>query len=182
MNLRIALAAGGLTLGMALAFAPPVFATGDHHEEVDGCDHGATGKDCKPDPSENGKDCETHGNHGGVNEDHCAPVEPSSSTTTTTSSAVLERPSPETTVDPAAGPAGQVTPHLGCNDVNGFPYITNIDQGGCPGPSVADLNDAVAISLPRELPRTGANPVALILAGLTLIFAGSAIRHTIRER
>lgn len=45
-----------------------------HQEEADGCDHGATGKPCRPDPSEHGKDCEVHGNHGGVNEDHCLSV------------------------------------------------------------------------------------------------------------
>lgn len=44
-----------------------------HHEEADGCDHGATGKPCKDDPQpDHGKDCEKHGNHGGINEDHCS--------------------------------------------------------------------------------------------------------------
>ena len=38
----------------------------------DPCGHGATNKPCRPDPQpDNGKDCEHHGNHGGVNEDHC---------------------------------------------------------------------------------------------------------------
>jgi hypothetical protein len=35
------------------------------------CSHGNTGKECKPDPSENGKDCDPHGQNGGINEDHC---------------------------------------------------------------------------------------------------------------
>lgn len=44
-----------------------------HAEEADGCDHGATGKPCRPDPQpEHGKDCVKHGNHGGINEDHCS--------------------------------------------------------------------------------------------------------------
>jgi len=42
------------------------------------CSHGNTGKECKPDPSANGKDCDLHGQNGGVNEDHCL------ATTTTT--------------------------------------------------------------------------------------------------
>jgi hypothetical protein len=37
------------------------------------CGHGNSQKPCKDDPQpDRGKDCEEHGNHGGVNEDHCA--------------------------------------------------------------------------------------------------------------
>lgn len=40
------------------------------------CGHGNTSKPCKEDPQpDKGKDCEAHGNHGGVNEDHCAESE-----------------------------------------------------------------------------------------------------------
>jgi hypothetical protein len=47
-----------------------------------------TGKDCKPDPSTNGKDCESHGNDavGGVNEDHRLAATPTTTTDETTSS------------------------------------------------------------------------------------------------
>ena len=41
------------------------------------CEHGNSAKPCKEDPQpDKGKDCEDHGNHGGVNEDHCAGNEP----------------------------------------------------------------------------------------------------------
>ena len=47
-----------------------------HAEEADGSDHGATGKPAKDDPNPGkGKDCIQHGNHGGINEDHCGPVD-----------------------------------------------------------------------------------------------------------
>jgi hypothetical protein len=40
------------------------------------CGHGNTSKPCKEDPQpDKGNDCEEHGNHGGVNEDHCAESE-----------------------------------------------------------------------------------------------------------
>ena len=40
------------------------------------CGHGNTSKPCKEDSQpDKGKDCEEHGNHGGVNEDHCAESE-----------------------------------------------------------------------------------------------------------
>jgi hypothetical protein len=54
------------------------------------CSHGNTGKDCKPDPSSNGKDCDLHGNNGGVNEDHCL-------ATTTTTDVVVTTPEVTTT-------------------------------------------------------------------------------------
>lgn len=36
------------------------------------CQHGNSGKECRPDPQpDKGKECEEHGKKGGVNEDHC---------------------------------------------------------------------------------------------------------------
>jgi len=49
----------------------------------DDCSHGNSGKDCRPDPNQNGKDCEDHGNARG-NEDHCQASVPTTTTTTTT--------------------------------------------------------------------------------------------------
>jgi hypothetical protein len=49
----------------------------------DECEHGNAAKPCKEDPQpDNGKDCEEHGNHGGVNEDHCKGEETPPSDTT----------------------------------------------------------------------------------------------------
>ena len=37
------------------------------------CEHGNSEKPCKDDPQpDRGKDCDEHGQQGGVNEDHCA--------------------------------------------------------------------------------------------------------------
>lgn len=47
------------------------------------CEHGNSGKPCREDPQpDSGKDCEEHGNHGGVNEDHCKGEETSPTETT----------------------------------------------------------------------------------------------------
>lgn len=71
-----------------------------HQEEQDGCDHGATGKPCKADPQpDHGKDCVKHGNHGGINEDHCS----STTTTTTTTTSTTSKP-PTTPVPPNTPP------------------------------------------------------------------------------
>ncbi|HEU5280063.1 MAG TPA: hypothetical protein VFU26_14325, partial [Gaiellaceae bacterium] len=78
-------------IGVSAAFADPGNGNGNGPPTTvpgspgDDCSHGNSGKDCRPDPSENGKDCEDHGNARG-NEDHCDAVV----TTTTT---------PETTTD-----------------------------------------------------------------------------------
>jgi cytoskeletal protein RodZ len=52
------------------------------------CSHGNTGKECKPDPSANGKDCDPHGQNGGVNEDHCLATPTTTDVVTTTDPAV----------------------------------------------------------------------------------------------
>ena len=49
----------------------------------DDCSHGNSGKDCRPDPNQNGKDCEDHGNAKG-NEDHCDQAETTTTVPTTT--------------------------------------------------------------------------------------------------
>jgi len=49
------------------------------------CQHGNSGQECKPDPQpEHGKDCDQHGNQGGVNEDHCLGTTDATTTTETT--------------------------------------------------------------------------------------------------
>jgi hypothetical protein len=89
-------------LGTAAAFA----ATSDKPPAPPGqgsCDHGngdASGSagPCKDDPSENGKDCDEHGNKGGVNEDHCLP-DTTTTETTTTETTTTETTTSETTTE-----------------------------------------------------------------------------------
>jgi cobalamin biosynthesis Mg chelatase CobN len=78
--LALGVMAGGVT-GLAASAAPPPAPPGQGD-----CSHGNTGKECKPDPSTNGKDCEQHGNNGvgGVNEDHCLATTPATTTVDTT--------------------------------------------------------------------------------------------------
>lgn len=63
------------------------------------CAHGNSSTPCKTDPSTNGKDCDPHGNNGGVNEDHCLGTT-SSSTTVTTSTSSTSTSTPTTTTTP----------------------------------------------------------------------------------
>lgn len=73
-----------VTLGLALGVGSSI--AWANSEQNDGCDHGATGKPCVPDPQpSNGADCEFHGNDnvGGVNEDHCSTGSPTTPPPTT---------------------------------------------------------------------------------------------------
>ena len=59
------------------------------------CGHGNSDKPCKDDPQpDKGKDCEEHGNSGGVNEDHCngqtTPTETTTTETTETTETTTE--------------------------------------------------------------------------------------------
>lgn len=91
-----------------LGFAAASIATASPPPGQGPCSHGETGKECKNDPSDNGKDCDEHGNHGGVNEDHCktetTPTETTPTETTPTETTPTESTPTETT------PSGSSTP------------------------------------------------------------------------
>lgn len=49
------------------------------------CQHGNSSQECRPDPQpEHGKECDNHGNQGGVDEDHCLGTTESTTTTEST--------------------------------------------------------------------------------------------------
>jgi hypothetical protein len=161
-KILLALAVATTTL---LVAAPALANQSDPHaEEADGCDHGATGKPCKDDPQpDHGQDCVVHGNHGGINEDHCAPAEvtiatvPPTTTTTTT-----EPPSvPLTPESPSAPPAGPTV------DTPAPPAV----QPTVTAPPVTlTAPDAAAVT---ELATTGTS-TTLALIGLLLLLAGAS--------
>lgn len=99
-------------LGVTVAIAgggPP----GGSPPGQDPCSHGATGKACRPDPGPgHGKDCEHHGNKGGVNEDHCAGTTTTPTTTVgTTTIGTTTATTPTTTT--AATTTTSVTTSVG---------------------------------------------------------------------
>lgn len=68
------------------------------------CAHGNSDQECKPDPQpDKGKDCEAHGQQGGVNEDHClgtnetTTTHETTTTPTTTHETTTTTPTHETT-------------------------------------------------------------------------------------
>jgi hypothetical protein len=103
---RVAVLAGLLVAGVGVSAAladpgngngPPSSPPGQGE-----CQHGNSGQDCKPDPQpEHGKECESHGNQGGVDEDHCLGTTDSTTTTeaTTTTDETTTTDQPTTTVE-----------------------------------------------------------------------------------
>jgi len=86
----------------------------------DECEHGNAAKPCKDDPQpDKGKDCEEHGNLGGVNEDHCKgeetpPTETPPTETTPTETTPTHSTPTETT--PSDTPSPGTVPTNGGND------------------------------------------------------------------
>lgn len=169
-----------------VAFAPAAFAA-PHGEEADGCDHGATSKPCRPDPQpDRGKDCDVHGNHGGVNEDHCAGT--STTTTTLTDTTTTTTPvrtgtpvttsttegTPSTSVPSDSSGDDSLTPYLGCVTPEGHPYLTNVEQGGCGAPTGAPEPAPTLVAAPvrSELAATGWGQTLVVFLGLWCLLGG----------
>jgi len=126
LHLAKVLALAGLLLagvGASVALAtpanngngPPATVPGSPGDD---CSHGNSDKDCKPDPSENGKDCDDHGKARG-NEDHCdatttttttTPTTSTTTTTTTTTTTSTTTTTPTTTTIPKTTTTTPTTP------------------------------------------------------------------------
>jgi LPXTG-motif cell wall-anchored protein len=147
----------------------------NHVEELDGCDHGATGKACKADPSTNGQDCEVHGNHGGVNEDHCLTSSSTTSTTATTTTTATTIGTTTTTTAPVPATTTTTSGTATTPTVLATPPSSE-------APSVVSVSPGSALvsTVPasgRELPRTGASTFDALSVGLGLVIAGLILRR-----
>lgn len=173
----------GLFIGLTITLlAVPGSATNNdpHHEEQDGCDHGNTSKPCRPDPQpDHGQDCVEHGNHGGINEDHClvttTTTRPNETTTTTTAppattTTTTQPPTTVTTEPPVSDTPPTTSPPAvvshNCVTPDGYPY------------SAAECLPAATPEAAAKdtLPRTGSSGL-LLLIGLGSVILGFALRR-----
>jgi hypothetical protein len=156
----------------------------------DDCSHGNNGKDCRPDPNENGQDCDDHGNARG-NEDHCQASTPTTSTTTTTTQTTTTTPSTSTTTTttPTTSTGSTTTTSSSPGTTTTTPT-----SGGTAGtatpPTKPELQKELAKqakgvrgtrshvrSNPNELPFTGFPAWLLAAIGATMLAAGFALRR-----
>lgn len=152
--------------------AAPALATGSHHEQQDGCDHGHTGKPCRPDPQpDHGKDCELHGNHGGINEDHCSTTTTTELTTTTTTAAPTSTTTTatiETGSTATTAPSTTSTTSLSLSTPAPERFAAPVEMI-----DAATLTNPAADSLAvDELPRTGWDAGFLFVIGMAVFCAG----------
>lgn len=125
---------GVLALCLVLGLAAGVAMGGNPHGTPPGqgdCSHGATGKDCKPDPNpDHGKDCEEHGKHGGVNEDHCTPTGTTPTDTIPTGTTPTDTvPTTPTETTPTTSTPTETTPGMRCPPGEG-PFAGKDGQPG----------------------------------------------------
>jgi hypothetical protein len=162
----------------------------------DDCSHGNSGKDCRPDPNENGKDCEDHGNARG-NEDHCDQATPTTTDTTTTTSTTTTTESTTSTTTQTTTTPTNTTP-----ETRTTPSTTTTPAtpaGSAPAenapPTKPELQKELAeqvkgvqsgrvspaSSNPAELPFTGFPAWALALTGLLMLVAGLGLRKSVSD-
>jgi len=171
----------------------------------DDCSHGNSGKDCRPDPNQNGKDCEDHGNARG-NEDHCDQAQTTTTVPTTTNETTTNETTTNETTTTNQTTTNDTTTTTTKTETGTTPPTTTSSStpghGGSsagPGPSSvpepAVTTSAVqnkpahkvkgagvsgvagATSKPGELPFTGFPAWALALIGSAMLAAGLGLRR-----
>ena len=175
------------------------------------CSHGASDKPCREDPQPlHGKDCEPHGNNGGLNEDHClaseetvSPEEPTPTSTAeaATPTSTAEAATPTSTAEAPTATATTEAPTATATEVVVTVVAGETPTALGPEPTVAGLPPAAPVeqsavlgasqqpsTTPASLPRTGNGGYGnesrtVLFAGMALIIAGGFISlMTMRSR
>jgi hypothetical protein len=182
-------------IGVSAAFADPGNGNGNGPPTTvpgspgDDCSHGNSGSDCRPDPNQNGKDCEDHGNARG-NEDHCDAVETTTTTetsttsTTTTGSTTTTNPGspgspPGNNGSPSSPPGGPQSPSASAPPVSKPPVSKPQLQKELAHQVKAAhaVRSSRGSTKPGELPFTGFPAWAFALVGSLLLGAGLGLRR-----
>ena len=197
-------------IGVSAAFADPGNGNGPPTtvpgSPGDDCSHGNSGGDCRPDPNQNGQDCEDHGNASG-NEDHCdqadtTTTDTTSTTETTTTDVTTTTSTTTTSTTTSTTTKTGTTPTTATNPSSpGTPQAPPGNGGSSAGSEPSSANEPVTVtkpglqkqlahqvkslraarvsrgsSKPGELPFTGFPTWALALIGSTLLAAGLGLR------
>jgi hypothetical protein len=156
-----------IAVGSILVVTPAVAVP--HQEQADGSDHGNSNKPAKDDPNpDKGKDCELHGNHGGINEDHCATPEVVPPVVVV--DPIIETPVVETETDPVRVGVPVSVDELPAADVLATDTV--------PVPVPTEIGTALVLTKPEpltQLPRTG-NTLMLVGIGLGLVSLGVGLK------
>src|SRR6266508_1031906 len=184
-------------IGVSAAFADPGGGNGNGPPSTipgspgDDCTHSKSGTDCRPDPNENGKDCDDHGNARG-NEDHCDQVDTTTTTTTDTTPTTTTTTTTTTPKTTNSGPQGTPPPPPG-NDESSSSPSGGPESSSTSTPPVTkpELQKELAHQVksaqagrvshgkakPGELPFTGFPAWVFALIGSVLFGAGLGLRR-----
>jgi hypothetical protein len=123
------------------------------------CNHGNADKECKADPQpEHGKDCEAHGNSGGVNEDHCRPQEttPTTPTQTTPSDTTPQSTTPTQVPEPSSTESTPSTP-----TIVGLPPVAPAEKKQAAAKEQVTAVDAASANAPKPTQQAQQAPLTL---------------------
>ena len=203
LAVMVGLLVAGIGVSAALADpgngnGPPTTVPGSPGDD---CSHGNSGQDCRPDPNQNGKDCEDHGNARG-NEDHCDQT----GTTTTDTTSTTETTTTDTTTTSSTTTSTttktDTTPTTSTNPGSpGTPPAPPGNDGSSAGSAPSPANQPATVtkpglqkqlahqvksvrasrvsrvsSKPGELPFTGFPTWVFALIGSVLLTAGLGLR------
>jgi LPXTG-motif cell wall-anchored protein len=181
--------------GLAFTVVPSAIA--DKPPEPPGqgeCNHGNSNQPCKPDPSTNGKDCDPHGNNGGVNEDHClgttSTTTPSTSSTTTTRETTSTTTTNETvpstsstsstttTQNQTTSVLTQTTPVTTSTPTGTSPQTNSVTPDAAPPLRASGITAATKTVVAKgELPNTGLKLILVVIVGVALVVSGLYLRR-----
>jgi hypothetical protein len=176
-----ALIAAMFVFAVGTAFAaPPV---------DDGCTHGKSGRECRPDPQPTA-DCEAHGNSGGNNEDHCSTPTATATSTSTATVTPTSTVVPTSTATPTVTSTATPTPTASPEPTPTATVVSTAQPTASPTvtatPTVVSCtscNDVEPDPTPRPtvtvVPTTSATPVATPAAPY-LIIIGPVVDDTFR--
>jgi hypothetical protein len=181
-------ASGALaTAGTPAAGGPPSTVPGSPGDD---CSHGNSDKDCRPDPSENGQDCDDHGNARG-NEDHCEQAPTTTTDTTTTNTTTTTTTTGSSTTSTSSSTTTTTSSGGSTTTTSSSPPATNgVSAGTSTLPTKPELQKelakqakgvrathaSTARSNPRELPFTGFPAWAIALIGSAMLLTGVGLR------
>ena len=145
----------------------------------DDCSHGNSGKDCRPDPNENGKDCDQ------ADTTTTTPTTETTTTVETTTTSETTSTTPGTTTNPGSpgtpGNSGSPASSSGGSEpaaVSAPPVSTpELQQAPAQQVKGAQASVAPASNKAGELPFTGFPAWALALIGAAMLAAGLGLRR-----
>ena len=164
---------GGLLATSALFVLASATASAGVNDPGSGCNDQPNGASCVPDPSDNGQDCEAHGQNEDGNENHCLTTTATTTTTIPTTSVTVPPPVDTTTSTPPPVTSTTTAPPITTTAPD--PTHTSSPIPPTTGGNSGNGSHGDPLSPPAELAYTGASDWMPWVAGIALALLFVAI-------